>query len=217
MLRRALLSAPIVLALLVAASAPALAASDAAIADSAVLTANDVSAYGLTEVAPTDAPPPSGAVCKHIRVSQNAADRLPSAASEFQDAAGTLLKDRIIIYKSAKAARAAIGAYTDRSAGPCVKSALKRSLSENLKAGSTFEFTTRRDPLPYGDESTVYTIPITVTTPDGTVSKLYSGVALIRVGRGLAVLNVTAPGAPFSASRDVAQAISDRLTSKLAA
>lgn len=215
MLRRTSLLAVLVLGLSIGAVAPAFAGveSDDTIAEDAVLTDDDVSSYGLTETDPSDDPPPSGAVCKRVRLAIKAADRASHAQTSFHDSAGTTtVNDEAVIFENAKAAKAQLAAYSDAKAPRCLQSQIKTSLEETLEPGSSYEFSGERIDIPLGDGGFAYQLVISITDPEGTVTDLYAETGLIRVGRGVAVLAFTATGAPFPGSEDLATVVTDRLT-----
>jgi hypothetical protein len=216
-MRRLPLLLGLVLALSCAWVAPALAGSsdDEAIAEDSVLTESDVADYGLTEEEPNEDPPPSGAVCRQIRNVINAADELPHAVTAFSDNAGTDAESRVVVYSSAKAAKKPLKAYSNRKAPRCIESQIESDLQENLEPGSSYEFNLEPSSVPLGDEALVYQGVISITEPDGAVTDLYVEFGLIRVGRGLAVLDFSGVGSPFPGSEDLATIVADNLESNL--
>lgn len=196
---------------------PALAGSsdDQDIADSSVLTESDVADYGLTEVEPSDDPPPSGAVCKQIRNTISTADDLPYAISNFEDESGTSVEDRVTIYPSVKAAQKPLAVYSNSKAARCLEKSIEANLQETLEPGSSYEFDIPRNPIPLGDEAIAYQGTISITDPEGEVTDYYVEFGLVRVGRGLEVLDIENVGAPFAGSKDLATIVADNLESNL--
>jgi hypothetical protein len=215
-MRRLSLLLGLVVALSCAWVAPALAgSSDDAIAEDSVLTEDDVADYGLSEDEPNDDPPPSGAVCKQIRTVINQADDLPHAVTAFSDNAGTDAESRVVVYPSNKAARKPIKAYTSSKAPACIEHQIETDLQENLEPGSSYEFNLDPTEVPLGDESVVWQGVISITDPEGEVTDLYVELGLIRVGRGLAVLDFSGIGGPFAGSEDLATLVVDNLEANL--
>jgi hypothetical protein len=215
-MRRLPLLLGLVLVLSCAWAAPALAGSDdETIAEDSVLTESDVADYGLEETEPDDDPPPSGAACKQVRNVINAADELPHAVSAFGNNAGNDAESRVVVYPSVKAAKKPVKAYTGRRAARCIEDQIESVLEENLDPGASAEYQLTPTPVPLGDESIVWQGVITVTEADGTVTDLYVETGLIRVGRGLAVLDFSGIDAPFPGSEDLATIVVDNLEANL--
>ena len=216
-MRRLAVLLGLVLALSCAWIAPALAGSsdDESIAEDSVLTESDVADYGLTEEEPSDDPPPSGAVCKQIRTVVNAADNRPHAVTAFSDNAGTDAESRVVVYPSVRATKKPLAAYLGTRAERCLTSAIESELQENLEPGSSYEFELPVNDIPLGDEGFAYQGVISITEPDGTVTDLYVEFGIIRVGRGVAVLDFSGVGSPFPGSEDLATLVVDNLESNL--
>jgi hypothetical protein len=189
---------------------------DQDIADASVLTEDDVADYGLEETeAEDDTLPPNVPECKKIRALDKAADRLPSAITQFTDEAGTTAASKVIVYPSVRAAQGPIKAYASDDGADCVGAIIDESLQENLDPGSDYEFDGESIDPELGDNSIVYQITITVTDADGNESEVYLEVGLVQVANGLAQLSFQAPDAPFDGSEDLATIVVDNLTSNL--
>jgi hypothetical protein len=216
-MRRLSLLLGLVVALSCAWIAPALAGSsdDETIAEDSVLTEDDVADYGLSEDEPNDDPPPAGANCKQIRAVINQADDLPHAVTAFTDEAGTDAESRVVVYPNAKAARKPIRAYTGPRAARCIEDQIESDLEENLEPGASAEYELSPTEVPLGDEAIVWQGLISITEADGTLNELYVELGLIRVGRGLAVLDFSALGSPFAGSEDLATLVVDNLEANL--
>jgi hypothetical protein len=215
-MRRLPLLLGLVLVLSCAWVAPALAGSDDdTIAEDSVLTESDVADYGLSEEEPSDDPPPSGAACKQIRTVVNDAEDLPHAVTAFSDNLGTDAESRVVVYPSVKAAKKPVKAYSGSRAERCLTQAIESELQQNLEPGSSYEFDLPVNEIPLGDEGFAYQGVISITEPDGTVTDLYVETGLIRVGRGLAVLDFSGIDAPFPGSEDLATIVTDNLEANL--
>jgi hypothetical protein len=189
---------------------------DQDIADASVLTEDDVIDYGLEETSPgEDVLPPNVPECKKIRALGKAADRRPSAETVFTDGAGTHATSRVIVYPSARAARALVVAYTGSNGEECLSATLERNLEEILDPGSDAEFDGEPVEVPLGDSSIVYQITVTFTDEAGNVSERYLEIGLIQVANGLAQLSFQAVDAPFDGSEDLATLVVDNLTANL--
>lgn len=189
---------------------------DQDIADASVLTEDDVIDYGLEETSPEDDElPPNVPECKKIRALDKAADRRPSAETAFTDDAGTDATSKVIIYPSARAARASVVAYTGSNGEECLSATLERNLEENLDPGSNAEFDGEALEVELGDSSIIYQIIVTITDTDGNVAEIYLELGLIQVGNGLAQLSFQAVDAPFDGSEDLANLVVDNLTANL--
>jgi hypothetical protein len=216
-LRRLPLLLGLVLVLLCAWALPALAGSsdDQEIAESAVLTENDVADYGLSETTPSDDPPPSGAVCKGIRASENAADDAPNAVSSFEDDQGTLVEDQVSVFESVKEAKAVMAPYLAKKAIRCAERSLEASLQENLEPGSSYKFNGKPQLIPTGDEGMVLPIVVEITDPEGDVTQRVVELGAFRVGRAFVAMNTLNSDEPFPGSEDLATLIADNLESNL--
>jgi hypothetical protein len=219
MLRRTPLLLVLAAGLVAGVSAPASAGSsdDEEIAESSILTEDDVADFGLFETDPSDQPPPSASACRKVRAARRAANRRPRAESAFEDEAGNEANSEVIIYKTERAARQPITAFSTGTAEDCISRNLEDSLEQNLPEGASAEFSGERVEVPLGDENVVYQIVITVTADDGSTQELYGELGFIRVGRGVAALDFLGVGEPFPGSEDLATIVTDRLTEALEA
>jgi hypothetical protein len=189
---------------------------DQDIADASILTEDDVADYGLEEGSPDDDElPPNVPACKKIRTLGKAADRRPSAVSAFTDNAGINAASKVIIYPSARAARAPVVAYTGDDGEECLGATLDRNIEAILDPGSDYEFEGGAVDVELGDSSIVYQIVVTITDEAGNISELYVELGLIQVGNGLAQLSFQAVDAPFEGSEDLATLVVDNLTANL--
>jgi hypothetical protein len=186
---------------------------DEDIAEASVLTEDDVADYGLEEEKPVeDGLPPNVPACKKIRALDKASDRLPSAESQFSDGDGTTAFNKVLIFSSARAARASIAAFASDNGGDCVAANLDRALSD---AFEEYEFDGESIDVDLGDNSIVYQIIATVTDEDGDSGEIYIEVGLIQVDNGLIQLAFQAVDAPFDGSEDLATLVTDNLESNL--
>jgi hypothetical protein len=219
MLRRPTLFLLLTAGLVLGASAPAPAGSsdDEAIAEDSVLTEGDASQFGLSETEPGDDPPPSGSACKKIRAARRAADRRPNAETAFGDESGNMAQSEVIVFKSERAARVPITAFSTGTAEDCLSEQLEQNLEENLDPGVSAEFSGERTEVPLGDDSVVYQIVIALTGADGSTSEVYVEFGVIRVGRAVAVLDFQGVGAPFAGSEPLASLVVDNLEANLEA
>jgi hypothetical protein len=204
-------------ALPVTGIAPALAGSsnDQDIADSTVLTQDDVADFGLTEVPSTSDGPPKGAACKAIRSSEKAADGVPNAASAFEGDFGTNLDNQVSVFKTVKAAKAALAGFMTSKTTRCVEQSLKAGLRENLPAGASAKFNGSPQDIAVGDGGLVYTIDVTTTEADGTVTDQYVELGVFRVGRAFVAMNTINLDEPFPGSQQLATMIADNLEAEL--
>ena len=215
-MRRLPLLLGLVLVLSCAWIAPALAgSSDQDIADGSVLTESDVASYGLSETSPSDEPPPKGAVCSGIRAAEKAADAAPNAVTSFQDDLGTIVDDQVAVFKSVKAARAALAPFLSAKAVKCAEKSLKASLEESLEPGSKYEFNGQAQQIPVGDEGMVLPILVTITDPAGSVTDQVIELGAFRVGRAFVSMNTLNNDEPFPGSQDLATIIADNLEASL--
>ena len=217
MLRRTSLLLLLTAGLVVGAVAPAFAGSvdDQTIADDAVLTEDDVFDYGLEESSPDEDLPPSVRACRRVRSVQRAANRRPNAISSFDDGGATQAESKVVVYPSERPAESVITAYSSSSAADCLEAVVDRALQDNLEPGSDYEFSGEPIEVPLGDESIVYQITATITSPDETITDLYVELGVIRVGRGIAFLQFTGVDAPFEGSEDLATIVVDALAGGL--
>ncbi len=195
----------------VVSTASASSEGDAASAEDVVLTGADVAEYGLQEAAPGEATVPAGKVCKKVRTVAKAAERLPNAVSRFTDQP-MIVEDRVVLYKNPKAAKTALAAYASSQGAKCVQADLDETLDVVLKAGTNYRF----DGLSptstgLGDDSALYQVEVDLSDADGNTGKVYSEYGLIRVGRGLASMQILRFGNPFDGSVDLATILTDRL------
>ncbi len=195
----------------VASTASAGAQDDTAIAEGVVLTESDVAEYGLQESAPSDATVSDAKACKRVRAVAKAAERLPNAVTRFTDQP-MIVEDRVVLYKNPKAAKTALAAYASRQGATCLQTDLDETLDVVLKAGTKYRF----DGLSptstgLGDDSALYQVEVDLSDSDGNTGKVYSEFGLIRVGRGLAAMQVLRFGNPFDGSVDLATLLADRL------
>jgi hypothetical protein len=198
------------------ASTAAAGTDDTAIAEDVVLTQADVAEYGLQESAPNDDTVPAGKECKKVRAVVKAAERLPNAVTRFTDQP-MIVEDRVVLYKNPKAAKTALAAYASRQGATCVQTDLDETLDVVLKAGTKYRF----DGLSptstgLGDDSALYQVEVDLSDSDGNTGKVYSEYGLIRVGRGLATMQVLRFGNPFDGSVDLATLLADRLETAVA-
>lgn len=216
-MRRLPLLLGLVLALSCAWTLPALAGSsdDQDIAESSVLTEDDVADYGLSETSPSDDPPPSGAVCKGVRAARKAADAAPNATTAFEDDLGTGLENQVTVFKDVKRAKANLAAYATSKTTRCLEGLIETNLRANLDPGSSYEFDGNRQEIPTGDGGIVYPIMLTITDPDGDVSDTVLEIGVFRVGRAVVGMTTSYADEPFPGSEALATTIADNLESNL--
>lgn len=204
------------LTLVVAPTVSGAAASDAAIAEDVVLTQADVAQYDLSEERATKDVPPAGAACKKVRAVVRTANKQPQAASRFSSQP-MIVEDRVVIYKSVKAAKSALAAYGSTQGARCLEADLDATLDVLLKAGTRTTYDRLSpDSTGLGDDSVLYQVPVDLSDADGNTGAFFAEVGLIRVGRGVATMEVLRFGNPFDGSVDLATILTDRLETGLA-
>jgi hypothetical protein len=112
---------------------------------------------------------------------------LPQARSSSFGDRGRTVSNEVDVFRSGKAANAALALYAKPSVVGCLEQIFEKQFRQDPKLGPVLDDVTveldRQDIAGLGDESVVYEGTITLTATDGSTSKVAVGSAAVRVGR----------------------------------